>query len=170
MDFKEQMLSTFIGAIAGFIFSICLFYLTELWKSSSEKKGLIKNLNKEFEYNISFLEGYKNDYEKLLRQIAADTKNIIAVFRFSKLQRMFLLEAFNKGLLYKQLTTDEISDIDAMLTYFNITYDNLAYRDLTMLNNGEFVSKDKALERFEYDRTQIEKYLKIINNLKVKFK
>ncbi len=169
MSFKEQMLSTFIGAVAAFIFSIFLFYLTELWKSNREKSGLIKNLIKEFEFNISYLESYRADYEKLLRQITADVKNIMAVFRFNKLQRLFLLEAFNKGILYEQLNTDEISDIDAMLTYFNNVSDNLAYRDLTMLNNGEF-KKEDALQRYEYDKSQIEKYIKIINNLKAKFK
>ena len=65
--------------------------------------------------------------------------------------------------------TDDISDIDAMLTFFHNISDNLAYRDLTMLDSGEF-SKEDALKRFEYDKEQIEKYLKIIKNLKLKFR
>ena len=73
MTFVEQITATFIGAI----FSICFFNfihftLTEKWKNSTVNKNLRENLQKEFEYNIAFLEEYKSDFEKLLRKITAE--------------------------------------------------------------------------------------------------
>lgn len=44
MNFAEQIISTFIGATAAFIFSILLFYLTEKWKNSKKNKDLNENI------------------------------------------------------------------------------------------------------------------------------
>jgi hypothetical protein len=123
MDFWQQVLSTLIGTFAGFLLSLALFYLTETWKNSRTRKDLGANIAKEIQFNLDFLTQYKTDFEKMLRQVTAGDKQIFTVFRHNKLQRLFLQEAFQKGLLYKNLSTDEVVAVDAMLSYF------LPYRD-----------------------------------------
>lgn len=169
MTFGQQIASTFIGAFAAFIFSLTLFYLTEKWKNSRMNKDLNRNLQKEFDFNVNFLKKFKTDYEKMLRQITADDVQIYTIFRFNKLQRLFILEAFNKGLLYQYLTVDDINDLDAMLNYFNNVSDQLSW---DTLNNykGNAGTKQEALRKFEYDKEQIEKYLKLQKSLKEKLK
>ena len=57
----QQIVATFIGALAAFVFSLALFYLTERWKNQKINSDLCRNLQKELEYNIAFLELYKKD-------------------------------------------------------------------------------------------------------------
>lgn len=150
-------------------FSIFLFYLTEKWKNSRINKDLSSNLQKEFDYNINFLEGYKEEFEKLVRQVTANNKQVFTIFRFSKLQRLFILEAFNKGLLYKHLTSDEINDLDAMLNYFTGSMDQVHIMYLEQYKNGNSI-RSESLGRFEFSKGLIEKYLKLTKTLKEKLK
>lgn len=169
MTFEQQIFSTFIGALAGFIFSIFLFYLADKWKASRINKNLSANLQKEFDYNINFLESYKQEYEKLIRQVTANDKEIFTIFRFNKLQRLFLQEAFNKGLLYKHLTSDEINDLDLMLSYFTDSMNQLHLMYLDEYKSDK-TTQQISLKRFEFNRELIDKYLKLVNQQKDKLK
>jgi hypothetical protein len=169
MDFWQQVLSTLIGTFAGFLLSLALFYLTETWKNSRTRKDLGANIAKEIQFNLDFLTQYKTDFEKMLRQVTAGDKQIFTVFRHNKLQRLFLQEAFQKGLLYKNLSTDEVVAVDAMLSYFLPYRDQILWTTLNEFQNGQ---KDiqATLFVYEWDREQIEKYIKLLNTLKSKMK
>lgn len=169
MTFEQQIIATFIGALAGFIFSISLFYLTEKWKNNKANKDLSDNLQKELDYNSNFIEGYKEDFEKLIRKITANDRQIFTIFRFNKLQRLFLLEAFNKGLLYKYLSADEINKLDAMLDYFTISMNQIHYGYVEDYRNN-MVSQQISLQRFEMNKDLLEEYLKLVKTLKEKLK
>ena len=169
MTFWEQTLSTLIGVIAGFVFSIIVFYLTERWKNSRVNKNLSANLQKEFEFNINFIEKYRTEFEKLIRKVSANDKQPFIVFRFNRLQRLFILEAFSKGLLYKHLSADEINELDLMLSYFTIAMDQLHYNYLDEYKIGKCTQAD-SLAKFEFNKEEIDKYLKLTKTLKEKLK
>jgi hypothetical protein len=171
MNFAEQIVSTLIGTFAGFIFSIVLFYLTEKWRSQRTHKDLSSNIQRELQFNVDFLAAYKTEFEKMLRLITAQDaqqeKQIYTIFRHNKVQRLFLQEAFQKGLLYKSLTTDEINDVDAMLSYFLPYRDQLLSKLLTDYTTHQATGQ-VVLQTFEWDRDQLDKYLKFLNTLKTK--
>lgn len=169
MDFWNQVLATFIGAFVALLFSMALFYLTERWKTEMGNKDLLSNLQSELDFNLEFLRNYKDEFDKTLRKISAGDKNIYTIFKFIKLQRLFLMGAFNKGLLYKLLNSEEITDLDSMLTYFNTSTEQIAWSTLNGFKSGE-IQKQAALEYFEYDREQIGKYIKVIESVKKKLK
>ncbi|OGY23187.1 MAG: hypothetical protein A2172_02300 [Candidatus Woykebacteria bacterium RBG_13_40_15] len=169
MNFWTQATSTFVGAILAFIFSLTLFYLTERWRKNMNENDLLVSLKKEFEFNIEFLKAYKEDFDKMLRQIAADDKNIFTIFKFNKLQRLFISEAFQRGLLYKFLNSGEITDMDSMLNFFTYTTDNMAWNTLNGYKEGR-IAKQVALSQFEWDNDQIKKYISVLENLKKKIK
>ncbi len=169
MTFEQQIVDTFIGALAGFIFSISLFYLTEKWKNNRVNKDLSDNLQKELEYNSNFIEGYKEDFEKLIRKITANDRQIFTIFRFNKLQRLFLLETFNKGLLYKYLSADEINNLDAMLDYFTTPMNQIHYGYVEDYRNNTVLQRI-SLQRFEMNKDLLEKYFKLVKTLKEKLK
>lgn len=169
MSFWQQVISTFIGALAGFLFSILLFYFTERWKNSQKKRNLNFNILKECEYDIDFLEKFKSDFEKACQQITINDKNIFIIFRFSKLQRLFILSAFNEGLLYKNLTVEEIGTLDSMLNYFNFFTDNYLIERLEQFKK-DGIGQMEALGVFNYNKDEIVKYLNFIKVLKEKLK
>ncbi len=168
-NYWQPLIPTFIGALLAFIFSIFLFYLTEKWKSSRANKNLSTNLQREFDYNIQFLESYKSDFEKLVRAVSSNNKFPLIIFRFYKLQRLFILEAFNKGLLYQYLDADDINQLDTMLNYFNNISDTMAWNTLNGYKNN-IITQQSALETFEYGKDQIDKYIGIQKKLKNKLK
>lgn len=165
----QQIVATFIGAFFAFLFSLVLFYLTEWLRNKIANKNLIKNLQSELDYNISFLEKYREDFDMMLGRIAADNKQVFMIFRFYKLQRLFTLGAFNKGLLYQYLTVDEIAELDAMLTYFNTATDANTRNTLDKFMKG-IITKQDAHRFFEYDKKQIGKYIKFLKSLKEKLR
>ncbi len=167
MTFKEQILATLIGVVAGFIFSITMFYLTEWLKRNRREKSIMKNVVKELEFNLAFLEEYKEDIEKLLRQIAANANDVLAAFRSYRLQRTFVQEAFYAGLLYEKLDIEDISQIDTMLTYFTTPTDQLAYKDLDAYNSNN-IDQNVALQKFEFMKGEVERYCKLMNKIKEK--
>ena len=163
MTFTQQIFATFIGAFAAFIFSIALFYLTEKWKNSRINKDLSGNLQKELTFNITFLESFEDEIEKGLRQISADDKSVIIIWKFSQFQRLFIQEAFNKGLLYKHLRTEDITGVDAMLSFFTPAQDQLAIAQLQSYKIGQ-AEKAVTLRNFEYNRNKIQEYKKLCEN------
>jgi hypothetical protein len=167
--FAQQVIATLIGTFAGFFFSLVLFYLTELWKKKQLNKDISANIQRELQYNIDHLESYKGEFEKMLRQITANGKEIWTIFKHNKLQRLFLLDAFQKGLLYRYLTTDEINQMDAMLNYFQ-PYRDQILTDLLNSFRTDQKTGQEVLATMEWDRDQIEKHIKTLKTLKTKLK
>jgi hypothetical protein len=169
MNFGEQIIATFIGALFAFVFSIGLFYLTEKWKNRLINKNLFSYLEKELGYNITFLEKYIEDYEKMIRKITANDKQIYTIFKFEKLQRLFLLDAFSRGELYKCLTNEDISNIDEMLTFFGEISSNIAWSLLDDYKKAK-KTQQEVLSKYEWDRDQIIKYRDFLIQISKKLK
>jgi hypothetical protein len=169
MTFCEQTVSTFIGAFVAFIFSIALFYFTEKWRNKTSRKVSISNLLHEIEYNIRFLKDYKDDFEKMIRQITVGDAEIHTMIRHYKLQRLFLQDAFSQGLLYQYLTSEDINDLDTMLNYFSIEINRRGWNMLNDYRNKKVDQKD-ALSYFQFDVEQIDKYIKVQERIHSKLK
>jgi len=166
-QFLQQIIATFIGALAAFIFSLLLFYYTEQWKNKRDKKDLSKNIQKEFDYNIAFLKKYKEDFEKIIRQITTGDKTVYLYTRMSKLQRLFIMEAFNKGLLYDYLSIEDLNDLDDLMNHASLGIDQWVMTNLNNYTSGQ-IDPPMALRSFEFEKSNIEKYVSILERLKAK--
>lgn len=51
--FWQQVWSTLVGTIAGFVFSIALFYLTDHIKRQRERAKIIKGLRRELKFDLA---------------------------------------------------------------------------------------------------------------------
>ncbi len=168
-NFFAQALTTLVGTFAGFCFSIILFYLTERWKEKSKNKNLSDNIQFELQFNIDFLNSYKEEFEQMIARITSGQKAITFIFKHSKLQSHFLLGAFQTGVLYKYLTTDELKEMHDMMNYFHQYRDNTLWELLIdYLNNKK--TPQEVLASFEWDAEQMEKYLRLFISLKEKLK
>ena len=58
MLFKEQILASFLGTSFGFIFAIILFLLTNFLQKLRVNKNVKNYLKREFQYDISLLQGW----------------------------------------------------------------------------------------------------------------
>lgn len=167
MTFSDQLIATFSGALLAFIFSIGLFYLTEKWKNGKINKDLNNNIQKESDYNLTFLEKQKAEITEAINDITINNRELHFISRFYKLQRLFILEAFNKGLLYRYLTSEEIADLDNMLIYFSNITDKILMDKVEKFKVG-IINQKETLENLNYDKRQIDKYEKVIKDIKGK--
>jgi len=169
MTFEQLFIPTFIGALVAFIFSISLFYLTEKWKRSIANKDLNKNIQKESEYNLEYLSRQKTNIDDAINDVAANNRYLRFIPYFYKLQRQFILEAFNKGLLYSYLDTNEINGLDSMLTYFSHSTDRIVMDRLSAFKTNS-ITQAEMLLTLRYDKNQVIKYQSILENIKNKLK
>lgn len=167
MTFGQQLLSTLIGTISGFLFSIALFYLTQKIKHWNEKNNILKSLKREFRYNLSLLNNLLNDINKTITKISADDKDVFFYFRYANFQRLFLQEAFRLGLLYDKLKDDDINNIDGILTHFSASYESYINQKIDEWKNDGINKKD-MLKIFEFERDTLEKYIKQLEQIKAK--
>ncbi len=168
MNFYENMFSTFIGALAGFVFSIILFYLTNKWKEKDKKKNLRKNLLKELDYDLIYLTDILSDINKVVEKIGINAPEECFIFlKYSGYQSLFLNIYFREGFLYESISSDEIKKLDEILSQMSLNTE-------TFVNNWIFEWKQGKLGQKEihsniiYQKEKIESYIKTINQLKAK--
>jgi len=169
MTFFEQVLATFIGALAAFVFSLVLFYLQEKFKEGKNGKTLMSNIKKECDFNVIFLEDFKDQFDKFLRKISANDKSAFLPLKFEKVQRLFISKAFNEGLLYDSLKAEELQELDSMLDYFSQSTNNFFWTRLQAFCSGK-TDAAAALPGFEFDKEKIQKYINFQKLIKEKFK
>ncbi|MCX5632326.1 MAG: hypothetical protein NTW93_01400 [Phycisphaerae bacterium] len=156
-NFREQILSSFIGTFFGFIFAIILFILTNKLIEIRNQKVLIKHLIKELKYDITQIEGWIAEVDKILRKITAEDKRIYYYLKYSDFSRVFTQQAFNSGLLFDKLNDKEISQLNTIFLHCDINTETFVNNYITQWKSSQ-IERSSMLENFEYEKTCLEKY------------
>lgn len=164
MTFQQQVIATLLGSIAGFLFAIFIFYITENIKTKRIKKNLIKNLKREFEYNISLLQGWIDEIDKILRKITTDDRQIFSYFKYSYYQRLFTQESFHFGILYELYNNEDISTLSTILLHCDINGEQYINQKITQWNTVQ-IEQRKVLSTFEFEKETLQKYKKQLTEL-----
>jgi uncharacterized membrane protein YgaE (UPF0421/DUF939 family) len=167
MKFGQQILATLIGTIAGFIFSIILFYLTNKWKINSYKKNVVKNFSKEIEYNLSLINRLHSQINDVISKVTADRIDIYTYLDYKRYQRLFLDELFRQEVLYERLNQDEVSEIDTILFHFSIVAENYMNKNIEDWKARK-IDRVPTLRSLEFERDQLEGYRQTLQNIKLK--
>ena len=167
MNFWQNIISTFIGAFLGFVFSICLFYLTNKWSKKTQRKSLEKNLIKEFEFNEHYLQKILEDLKKAIEKITVNDKNVFYYFNYVSFQRLFTQTYFQQGFLYGKLDPDDINLLDTILS--RMTQGGEYYINNSIQKWKEAnLNQQQILSILSFERDSIEKFIKDINRIKQK--
>jgi hypothetical protein len=113
--FWERVIATLVGTVAGFLFSIALFYLTEKFKRERERTKVLKGLRRELTFNLRLLESWLRGIETARPQVAAGDQNIYLYLDYSRVLRIFVQQAASAGLLYDLLADEELVALDKAL-------------------------------------------------------
>jgi len=167
MNFCQNVLSTFIGVILGFIFSIFLFYLTQRWTKKTQKKSLEKNLVKEFEFNEHYLRKILEDIKKTIEKITVNDKNVFYFFNYISYQRLFAQAYFQQGYLYEKLEPDDINLIDTILSRMSLGGQAYINNSIQQWKGG-YLNQQQILNIVGFERDSIEKYIEDIGQIKQK--
>jgi formylmethanofuran dehydrogenase subunit E-like metal-binding protein len=155
-------MATLIGSICGFIFSIVLFHYNKKWTNEDVRKALEKNLAREFEFNIKFLNRQLEDVKKIIEKITVGDRDTTKFyFRYSNFQRMFIASYFQQGYLYEKLTPEDINVIDAILSHLSNAGENYINSIVVKWQTSE-INQIEALKIFCSERELIESHIKSI--------
>lgn len=157
MTFGQQVFASFIGTAFGFIFAIILFLITSAIKVHLDKKTLRKHLKREFEYDISLLQEWIDEIDKILRKITANDLSIFSYLRYSFFQRFFMQEAFRSGIMYNSLNNEEISNLNTILLHCDVGIEQFINGTIQQWKTGQ-LPQHEALRQFEFEKDELQRY------------
>ncbi len=169
ISFFQNLFSTFLGAVLGFIFSIILFHIVEDKKEKKTKKTLIRSLKKEFEFNIYLLKKLKDDISKIIEKVNGDNHEIYIYLKYNEFQTFFLQRYFQLGYMYDNFSPEDISIINNLLNRYNLTMTNLINQKISQWNQKE-LNKAKLNNELTTEKDFIEEDIKNLESLYGKIK
>jgi hypothetical protein len=116
-SFWSRALATLLGTVAGFVFSIGLFYISERVKRSRDKKKILAGLKREAAFNIGLCDVWLKGLADIRLKVAAADLSVFNYFDYSRALRIFVLEALRAGLLYDLLSDAELVELDKGLLF-----------------------------------------------------
>ena len=164
MTFGQQLLASFLGTTFGFIFAILLFLVTSTIKVCFEKKTLRKHLKREFEYDISLLQDWIDEIDKILRKITANDSQVFSYLRYTFFQRFFMQKAFQSGIMYNSLNNEHISNLNTILLHCDIGIEQYLNGAIQQWKVGQQPQKE-ALHQFEFEKEELKKYQKHLKEI-----
>src|SRR3989338_9138279 len=167
MSFWQNLFSTLIGALLGFIFSICLFYFQNKWSKKAEKESLEKNLVKEFEFNEHYLQKVLDEIKKVIEKITVDDRAVYYFFNYLRYQRLLIQTYFQQGYLYEKLDPEDISVLDTVLTHMGQVNEYYLNNSIQRWKEGTIDQKE-ILGIMAFERDTVEKYIKDLHKIKQK--
>jgi hypothetical protein len=156
--FWQNLISTFVGATFGFIFSLALFYVTRKVAERSSVKNLRRNLDKEFEFNIHYLRGILDELNKIIEKITADSRNIWLLNNYDEYQRLFTQVYAQQGLAYEKLTPKEMSQWNKVLVHMAQGTALYLQKELEKWKTGR-INKQEIIDTFTFERNNINDYV-----------
>ncbi len=117
-SFWSRALSTLVGTVAGFAFSIVLFYLSERAKRSRERAKIVAGLMREAAFNINLCEVWLATFNDIrLKMAADDLEGFFNYIDYTRALRIFTQEAMRAGLLYDLLGDKDLVELDKFLRF-----------------------------------------------------
>lgn len=164
MTFCQQVIASFIGTTFGFFFAILLFLITGTIKSYRDKKTLRKHLKREFEYDISLLQEWIDEIDKILRKITAKDLQVFSYLRYTFFQRFFMQEAFRSGIMYNSLNNEHISNLNTILLHCDIGIEQYLNGAIQQWKTGQ-QQQQEVLRQFEFEKEELKKYQKHLREI-----
>lgn len=123
MTFNQQLTATLIGTVAGFLLSICLFYLKEKWIKHSAIKQLKKNVINEINYNIKLLTQVLTDLKKSIEKVTVNDRLVYCNVNYGRFARFFLQSYYQSGHMSDVWDLNDIDKLDNIMIHYNVGSD-----------------------------------------------
>ena len=116
-SFWSRALATLVGTVAGFVFSIALFYISEHVRRSRDRAKIVVGLRREASFNVSLCDAWLKGFSDVRLKVAAADHNFFNYFDYTRALRIFVQEAVRAGVLYHLLSDAELVDVDKSLRF-----------------------------------------------------
>ncbi len=158
-SFWSRALATLLGTVAGFLFSIVVFYISEHVKRSRDRKKIIVGLKREAAFNIGLCDAWLKGVPDVRLKVAAGDQNFFNYFDYTRALRIFVQEAVRAGVLYDLLDDSELVDLDKSLLFLSPLSEGDMNGEIAQWKAGSFSAAElsKALSFHEYVVTESRK-------------
>jgi hypothetical protein len=165
MTFDETVIATAIGSLIGFIFAICLFYITEYWKEKSREIRLEKSAKKELSYNILLFNQQFGVLNNIIDDVASNNITTDKTYGYKNFQSGLLGIYYSSG-----YATDKLSPTDILFlsTIQDHVYNTQHINDDvdTWKNGGENLTVSQTLiKERDIVSGMVRAYQDIVNKL-----
>jgi hypothetical protein len=167
MKFWEQLLATSLGATAGFIFSLFLFWLKENWKQSRLIRNLLTNLHFEIEYNLNLFKKYSERITECIEAVNSDNKTVYINLDYKFVASYFSLQFYREGLVTKYLNYEDMKQWNDVLTNHSPGMEQYILDILESWRKSE-AEKDKVFNSLKHERDNLNYAIKMMEHLKAK--
>jgi len=149
--FWQQVLPTLVGTIAGFTFSICLFYFTELIKRQRDRAKILKGLRRELKFDLALFEAWLQGIEDARLKVASGDRNIFLYLDYTKFLAIFIGHAVRDGILYDLLTDEDLVGLDTAMRSCNVSSEQEFFAKLEQWKGGQIDSGEMS-KTFDFHR------------------
>ena len=158
-SFWSRALATLMGTVAGFLFSIVVFYISEHVKRSRDRKKIIIGLKREAAFNLGLCDAWLKSIATVRLKLAADDHDFFNYFDYTRGLRVFVQEALRAGVLYDLLGDPDLVDLDKSLRFLSPQSEMDINGKITQWKDGAVAAADlsKALNFHEYAVTEARK-------------
>lgn len=167
MKFWEQLLATSIGATAGFIFSLVLFWLKEQWKQNRLIKNLLVNLHFELEYNLNLFKKYSERVTECIEAVNSGNKQVYINLDYQFVASYFSLQFYREGLATKYLHYEDMKQWNDALSNHSPGMEQYILDILESWRKSE-AEKDKVFNLLKHERDNLSYAIKMMEYLKAK--
>jgi len=167
MTFAQHILGTLLAVVAGFLFSLCLFWIKEYISSKRREKHLKCSVRYEFDYNIHLFEQFVEDLTKCLEKISLDEKAVYSKVDYEHFAYFFFREFYRQGLASKLFHYEDIrrwSEIVANSALGAETYLQESLKDW----RDSKIDKQKISKRVNFERDQLQYSIDMLKYLKAR--
>lgn len=164
--FWQQVWSTLLGTVAGFVFSIALFYLTERIKRQKDRTKILKGLRRELKFDLALFEFWLKGIEEARPQVAAGDRNIFLYLDYTRFLSIFIGQAVRDGILYDLLTDDDLVGLDKAMRSCNHVAEQEFFAKLNQWKANQ-IDNTEMFKTFEFHKFVVgtsKKALEVVAN------
>jgi hypothetical protein len=158
-SFWGRVAATLVGTVAGFVFSIFLFYISEHVRRARDRKKIIAGLMREAAFNIGMCDVWLKGLAGVRLKVAASDLSFFDYFDYTRALRIFVQEAVKAGALYDVLNDSELVDLDKGLLFLSFASEQDINSKIAQWKAGTISSADMshAITFHEYGVTEARK-------------
>lgn len=164
MTFWQNVLSTGIGAVLGFVFSIVLFYISQRVQKNTWRRDLRNSVSKELEYDRDYIQTQLDALNQSIERLGNDEREIFPLVRFSGLRTTAWGQYVTSGYVWDDLDPSQVAEFDEMLWNMGPSAEQLVFLAVERWKEGE-ADKTTTYGPLNWKREQLRGYVQLLNRL-----
>ena len=165
LSFWEQAGATVIGVVAGFLFSLALFWIKENISYKKKKENILKGLRFEFDYNLNIFKKYLEQVEECISAIGANSKKTYLKLNYELIFIYFAKQFYQEGLIIKYLPVEGVKRWNDFLGNCSVGSDEYIDNELEKWRKSK-IDQEDIFKSLKLEKNHLKDAIVMIEYLK----